>query len=148
MAQLAPRSWKIQFKPLERKFCLVTHMNNTGAGKVFVESSLGQPAGPVPGPVRDWGINPASENDGVSEVGEELASLGNGSGHDGGGGGSEDELRENYEVLSFYSKYSYLEKPLWILFIGHLIVEVLGSTTEWISIGTVSQTPANSPELK
>ena len=46
----------------------------------------------------DRRINPAGEDDGVREVGEELASLGNGSRHDGGGGGSEHELREYYKI--------------------------------------------------
>ena len=70
-------------------------MNNSGAGEVFVKSSLGEPTRSIPGPVRDGRINPASQDDGVGEVGEELASLGNGSGHDGSGGGSEHELENN-----------------------------------------------------
>ena len=70
-------------------------MNNTRAGEVFVKSSLGQPAGAVPGPVGDWRVNPASQDDGVGEVGEELASLGNGTGHDGRSGGGEYELENS-----------------------------------------------------
>ena len=54
-------------------------MNHPGAGEVFVESQVSEPASPVPGPVGDGRINPASQYDGVGEVGEELASLGDGS---------------------------------------------------------------------
>ena len=75
----------------------MTHVNHTGASEVFVKSTEEQPTRPVPGPVRDGRINPASQDDGVREVGEELASLGDGSGHDGGRGGSEHELREDSE---------------------------------------------------
>ena len=70
-------------------------MNHTGTSKVFIKSREEQPAGPVPGPVRDGRINPASQDDGVGEVGEELASLGNGTGHDGRSGGGEYELENS-----------------------------------------------------
>ena len=70
-------------------------MNHSGAGEVEVESSLVQPTCRVPGPVGDGRINPASQDDGVGEVGEELASLGNGTGHDGRSGGGEYELENS-----------------------------------------------------
>ena len=67
-------------------------MNHPGSCEVFVKSQLRQPARPVPGPVRDGRINPASQDDRVGEVGEELASLGNGSTDNCRGSGSEDKL--------------------------------------------------------
>ena len=73
-------------------------MYHSRTRKVKIVPRLSQPSRPVPSPMRDWRINPASEDDGVGEVGEELASLGNGSGHDGGGGGSEHELREYFKM--------------------------------------------------
>ena len=74
---------------------VLTHMNYSGACEIFIKSSLGEPTRSIPGPVRDGRINPASQDDGVGEVGEELASLGNGTGHDGRSGGGEYELENS-----------------------------------------------------
>ena len=59
----------------------------------MVEAGLGEPAVRVPGPVGDGRVDPARDQHGVDEVGQELTALRDGPGHDGGGGGGEHELK-------------------------------------------------------
>ena len=72
-------------------------MNHPRASEVQVVASLAEPAGGVPGPVRDGRVDPASQDDRVGEVGEELASLSNGSGYNCGSSGSEHELNNRLQ---------------------------------------------------
>ena len=82
----------------------------------------------------DGRVDPASDNDTVEEVGPKLASLGDGAGHDGGGGGGEHKLGGGLQVQSFDFPLTYLEEPLGILVVFQLVVEVLRPTTEQVAI--------------
>ena len=77
-------------------------MDNSGASKVLVEAELSQPATAVPGPVRHRRVDPAGQDDRVREVGEELATLGNCPGHDGGCCSGKHELKKQ-NINNFHS---------------------------------------------
>ena len=125
-------------------------MNHSGACEVSEVSRAVEPAGRVPGPVRDGRVDAARDEDGVHEVGHELTSLRDGPGHDGGRGGREDELEHTAGTTGFIirggvSTGQYLEEPFRVGIIGELVVEILRSSTEQITTSTVGQTPAQGP---
>ena len=68
-------------------------MNHARPSEVKIESSLIQPASLVPGPVRDWRIDEAGDDDGVHEVGGELASLSHSARHYCGGSRGKHKLK-------------------------------------------------------
>ena len=53
-----------------------------------------EPALPVPGPVGDHRVDESGYHDGVDDVGDEVAALGEGAGDEGGGRRGEHELEE------------------------------------------------------
>ena len=74
-------------------------MNNSGACEVSEVSSTVEPAGRVPGPMRDWRVDKARDDDGVDEVRQELTSLSYGPGHNRGRGGCEHKLEHTRGML-------------------------------------------------
>merc|ERR1719412_2312361 len=104
-------------------------MDHSRASKVLIESSFSEPSSFVPGPVRHGGVDPARQDDGVGEVSEKLASLGNGPGHNCGSCGSEHEL----------------EEPRGILLMVQLVAEELRAPTKNVATIAISQAPSNGP---
>ena len=76
-------------------------MNHSGPSKVSEVSSAVEPAGRVPGPVRDWRVDTARDDDGVHEVRQELTSLCYGPGHNRRCGGREDKLKRTWGLLVY-----------------------------------------------
>ena len=70
-------------------------MNHTRTSKVLVKSSLGQPTRwGIPSPMRYRRIDPTGDEDGVCDVGKELAPFSDSSGDNGGGCGSKNKLEK------------------------------------------------------
>ena len=92
------------------------------------------------------GVHPASDDDGVHEVGEELASLSHCPRHYGGGCGGKHKLkiivRSSENIMKFGIN---LEEPCWISVIRQLVIEELRSSTEGITLGPIGQPPAQGP---
>ena len=67
-------------------------MNHPRPSKVQVVSRVVEPASGIPGPVGHGGVDQPCDDDGVHQVGRELAPLSHGPRHDGCGRGREHKL--------------------------------------------------------
>ena len=85
----------------------------------------------------------------VKEIRPKLASFGNWSRDDSGGRGREHKLyrmwNHKFDAITRMFIWVYLEKPLWILFVIHWVIEIFWSATEEVSSLSIRETPPNRP---
>ena len=85
----------------------------------------------------------------VKEIRPKLASFCNWSRDDSGGRGSEHKLyrmwNHKVDAITRMRIKMYLEKPFWILFVVHRVIEIFWTTTEEVSSLSIRETPPNRP---